>query len=114
MISLAEARTRALSLPGVEEKSHFEQPDFRVKKKIFAVLHPVRNIIMVKLSVQDQDIICSFDKEIIFPVPGGWGNRGCTFIRLDKINKRMFSAALFTAWKTVAGKKMADDHFPGK
>lgn len=38
MITIEEARTAALQLPESEEKSHFEKPDFRVKKKIFAVL----------------------------------------------------------------------------
>ena len=48
-MTLSEARKLAMALPGVEEKSHFNQPDFRVKGKIFAVLHAERNEIMVKL-----------------------------------------------------------------
>ena len=51
MISLAQARQAALFLPEVEEKSHFEIPDFRVKNKIFATLHEEKRLMMVKLSV---------------------------------------------------------------
>ena len=39
MVSIATARQSALSLPEVEEKSHFDTPDFRINKKIFASLH---------------------------------------------------------------------------
>ena len=94
MVTLSEARKSALALPEVEEKSHFNQPDFRVKGKIFAVLHAGRNEMMVKLSVIDQSVFCSFDKTVIYPVPGGWGKRGATFINLKKVKKSMFLDAL--------------------
>ena len=37
MVSIAIARQSALSLPEVEEKSHFLRPDFRIRNKIFFV-----------------------------------------------------------------------------
>ena len=84
MIDMSEARERALSLPEVEEKKHFERPDFRVRKKIFAVLHQDKNAMVIKLSVIDQNVFCSFDREVIYPVPGGWGKQGWTFINLKR------------------------------
>lgn len=36
----AQFRTLALAMPDSEEKSHFGQPDFRVRGKIFAGLDP--------------------------------------------------------------------------
>ena len=82
MVTLDAARKAALSFPGTEEKSHFGKPDFRVKKKIFAVLHEDKNLMMVKLSVIDQNVFCSFDKEIIYPVPGGWGRKDKPFSQM--------------------------------
>ncbi|MGC4036969.1 MAG: MmcQ/YjbR family DNA-binding protein [Chitinophagaceae bacterium] len=114
MITIDIARKTALSLPEVEEKSHFDKPDFRVKNKIFAVIHADKNYMMVKLTVIDQNVFCSFDKEVIFPVPGGWGRNGATFINLKKVKKSMFVDALTTAWKTVAPKKMAEKYFGEK
>ena len=111
MITIDEARKAALSLPEVEEKSHFNQPDFRVKNKIFAVIHADKGYMMVKLSVIDQDVFCSFDREIIFPVPGGWGRGGATFVNLKRVRKSMFIDALTTAWKTVAPAKMVEKYF---
>ncbi|MCW3120371.1 MAG: MmcQ/YjbR family DNA-binding protein [Chitinophagaceae bacterium] len=111
MVTLSEARTKALALPEVEEKSHFERPDFRIRKRIFAVLHENKNAMVIKLSAIDQDVFCSFDKEIIHPVSGGWGKQGWTHINLKKIKKSMFTDALTTAWKTVAGTKLTDKYF---
>ena len=111
MVTLEAARKAALSFPEAEEKSHFGKPDFRVKKKIFAVLHEDKNLMMVKLSLIDQNVFCSFDKEIIYPVPGGWGRTGCTFVNLKRIKQTMFKDALTTAWKNVAPAKLVEKYY---
>jgi hypothetical protein len=66
---------------------------------------------MVKLSAIDQSVFCSYNKEMIFPVPGGWGRKGATFVNLKKINKGMFTDALTTAWKTTAPAKLVEKYF---
>jgi hypothetical protein len=112
MISLEASRQLALSLPGAEEKSHFQKPDFRVKNKVFAVLHLDTYCMVVKLSAADQSVFCAFDKNIIYPVPGRWGLHGWTKINLKKIKKPMLLDALTTAWKTVASAKMVAQYYP--
>ena len=112
VVSLNEARGFATALPEVEEKSHFNQPDFRVKGKIFAVLHPERNEIMVKLSIIDQSVFCAIDNNVIYPVPGGWGRKGATLINLEKIKRSIFLDALTTAWKTTAPVKLVAKYYP--
>lgn len=112
MISPAAAKQLALSLPEAEEKSHFEKPDFRVKNKVFAVLHEDKSSMVVKLTVIDQSVFCAFDKAIIYPVPGGWGRQGWTMINLKKVKKSMLLDALTTAWKTVAPSKLAAKYLP--
>ena len=114
MVSMEKARKTALALPETEEKSHFERPDFRIKKKIFAVLHENKNIMVVRLNAIDQDVFCSFDQEVIYPVAGGWGRKGWTSINLKKIRTEMFSDALVTAWKTVAGTTLTEKYFGKK
>lgn len=111
MISIATAR-KSVSLPEVEEKSHFETPDFRIKNKIFASLHVDKSLMMVKLSIVDQSVFCAFDKEVIYPVPGGWGRRGATFMNLKKVKKEMLLDALTTAWKNTAPSKLVMKYFP--
>ena len=111
MITIEQARKLALALPGTEEKLHFHLPSFRVKNKIFATIHADKNYVMVTLSPVDQSVFCSYNKEVIFPVPGGWGRKGATFINLKKIKKAMFLDALTTAWKTKAPAKLVDEYF---
>lgn len=112
MVSISTAKQLALSLPEAEEKSHFEKPDFRVKNKIFAVLHENKDCMMVKLSAIEQSVFCAFDETIIYPVPGGWGRQGATMINLKKVKKEMLLDALTTAWKTVAPPKLVTKYFP--
>lgn len=111
MVSIKDARTMALSLPEAEEKSHFYIPDFRIKNKIFATIHEDKNCMMVKLSLVDQSVFCAFGKEIIFPVPGGWGRQGATFVNLKKVRKTMLKDALATAWKTAAPPRLVEKYF---
>lgn len=111
MISIEQARKTALSLPETEEKPHFHLVSFRVKNKIFATIHPDKNYMMVKLSAIDQSVFCSYNKEVIFPVPGGWGLKGATFINLKKVKKTMLLDALTTAWKTTAPRKLVEKYF---
>ena len=65
---------------------------------------------MVKLSTVGQSVSCSYNKEVIFPVPGGWGRQGATFINLKKVKKTMFLDALETAWKTTAPAKLLEKY----
>jgi len=111
MISVEQARKAALSLPETEEKPHFHLTSFRVKNKIFATIHADKNYVMVKLSAIDQSVFCTYDKEVIFPVPGAWGKQGATFIDLKKVKKSMLLDALSTAWKTTAPPKLLEKYF---
>jgi hypothetical protein len=102
MITIEQARKAALALPETVERLHFHLPGFWIGKKIFATIHTDKNYVMVKLTPIDQSVFCAYDKEVIFPVPGGWGKYGATFINLKKVRKPMFLDALATAWKTAA------------
>jgi hypothetical protein len=112
MVSIETARQLALSLPEAEEKSHFQTPDFRIRNKIFASLHADKNLVMVKLSPVEQSVFCAFDASVIYPVPGGWGRQGATFVNLKKVRKSMLADALLVAWKTVAPKTLLKKYYP--
>ena len=111
MVSIEQARKTALTLPETEEKPHFHLVSFRVKNKIFATIHADKNYMMVKLSTIDQSVFCAYNKEVIFPVPGGWGLKGATFINLKKVKKTMLFDALTTAWKTTAPSNLVKKYF---
>ena len=101
MVDIATFRKWALSFPDTTEEPHFHLSSFRFKKKIFATLWQKENRVMLKLSLIDQSVFCAFDKTIFFPVPGGWGKQGATFVELKKVRKDIFKDALKTAYLRV-------------
>ena len=104
MVSIDIFRKLALSFPGTDEHPHFHLLAFRVKKKIFATLWQKENRAMLKLSLVDQSVFCAYDIAVFFPVPGGWGKQGATFVDLKKVRKDMFTDALATAYNGVTSK----------
>ena len=114
MISINSARELALSLPEVKESPHFALVSFRIKNRIFSTLWEREKKMMVKLSLVDQSVFCDIDRNIIYPVPGGWGRQGATFIELTKVKKQIVREALACAWKFTAPKTMVKKYMPEK
>jgi hypothetical protein len=112
MISIEIVRQLALSFPETDEHPHFERKAFRVKKKIFATLSEKDMTVSLKLSLIDQSVFCAIDPAVIYPVPGGWGRMGFTFVNLKKVKKALFKDALTTAYCTTAPPKLAVPFLP--
>ncbi len=102
MVTNKKFRELALSFPETQELPHFENTSFRCGKKIFATLNEKDQRACLKLNEIDQDVFCSFDKLIIYPVANKWGIQGWTFIEINKIKKEMLVDALTTAFCAVA------------
>jgi hypothetical protein len=100
-------RCMALSLPEVTEEPHFEKVSFRVNKKIFATVVSEHARATVKLSTADQDIFCTFDSAVIYPVPNKWGQQGWTHIKLESIKEEMLTEILKAAYCDIAPKHLA-------
>lgn len=98
-------RRLALALPETEEKSHFEHPDFRLRDKIFASLKNPR-IGVVKLTLEQQDVMAKAEPDIFSAVPGGWGAKGWTEIYLEFADEAALLSALRAAWRNVAPKTL--------
>jgi predicted DNA-binding protein (MmcQ/YjbR family) len=95
-----------MSFPEVIEQPHFEKTSFRVAKKIFATLDEINKRAVVKLSEIDQDVFCSIDKTIIYPVSNKWGKQGWTNIELKTVRKDLLKDVLAAAYCGVAPKKL--------
>jgi hypothetical protein len=97
----------ALELPGAEEKSHMNHPDFRVGGKIFATLgYPDETRGMVKLFPDQQEAFVGRDPRMFQPVPGGWGKQGCTHVLLKAAEAGRVREAMRAAWEKAAPKKV--------
>jgi YjbR len=110
MVSIETFRKLALSFPRVEEKPHFHLRSFRVRGKIFATLWRKEKRAMLKLSLVDQSVFCSYDKGVFFPAPGGWGTKGAIFVELAKVRKAMFKDVLTSAYELASLKKRSHGH----
>lgn len=96
-----DVRRFALELPGAVEKSHFGKPDFRVRDRVFATLPEDGNSV-VKLTTDQQEMMCAAEAAIFRPVDGGWGKQGWTVVLLEAADAKTLRSALVTAWRNVA------------
>ncbi|MFZ6012643.1 MAG: MmcQ/YjbR family DNA-binding protein [Bacteroidota bacterium] len=108
MVDINTFRELALSLPGTEEKPHFDRAAFKViNKRIFATLHEATLMANMVFSKADQRLYCSFDKKAVYPVPNKWGDQGWTTFELNKLPVELISDALLAAYQGVFKKKTA-------
>ncbi len=99
----AEFRCIALSLPSAVEAAHRGHPDFRVGKRVFATLgYPDEAWGMVKLTLEQQQMLVAAEPGIFRPVPGGWGRKGSTNVKLAAADKVTLKSALTMAWRNSA------------
>jgi hypothetical protein len=97
----------ALSLPEAIEGQHFGHADFRMDGKIFATLGLAKEGFGVLLLTPEQQAgMIEDDPKIFSPVPGGWGQKGSTRVLLAKVPRDILEAALRTAWRRKAPKRL--------
>lgn len=102
-ISAKSVRSLALALPDTVESSHFAQPDFRVRNKIFATLPRAANIVCLKTTPANLDALVAADPETF---SNEWRSRWLR-VRLDRISAAMLADLLFDAWSLVAPRALA-------
>ena len=105
-MTAAQMRAMALALPGVEEKSHFQHPDFRVRNKIFATLWPEQRRSVLRLTLAEQFALLKQDAET-FSVRGS-PRYGWTGVKLERVDKEQFRGLLVEAWRGVASKELLE------
>ena len=102
----AAFRKLALALDGASEGAHGGHPDFRTSGKVFATMgYPDRGWAMVKLTPDQQEMLCAAEPAMFRPVKGGWGLRGATNLSLAGADARTARSALAMALKNVTEKK---------
>lgn len=106
-----DVRRIALSLPETSESKHFDVPDFRVRGKIIGTLGPqASGRGVVKLTPEQQEMMCEAEPAMFVPVPSAWGNKGWTHVMLAAIDESTLKSALVAAWRNVAPKRLVAAH----
>lgn len=96
----ADFRRICLSMPGAEEGSHMGAVDFRVDGHIFATLaSQAQGYGNLALSLEEQAAFVEDAPEVFLPIPGGWGRKGMTHIRLAEASEDVLTGAIQAAWK---------------
>src|SRR5437868_3850959 len=103
-MTVEQYRKIALSLPGAEEKSHFNHPDFRAGGRIFATLGSGDKGCVTTLTPEEQQEFVKSHPETFVPAKGGWGLKGATIVKLAEADMEAVGEALTLAWKHVMAK----------
>jgi hypothetical protein len=104
MVTAAQARKVALSMPRAEEFEHHGHPDFRVNGKIFATLWPDQSSAVVKLPLADQAALVQTDPDA-FSL-NAWSYQGAVTVHLKHIQLARFRKVVEAAWRHVAPKRL--------
>ncbi|HEV7692698.1 MAG TPA: hypothetical protein VGO52_17805 [Hyphomonadaceae bacterium] len=103
----------AMSLPEVTAGSHQAGGDLRVGGKIFSSpADRPGGAAYLKLTPDQQAMLCKAEPEMFAPVPGGWGLKGATWIYPKKADAKTARSALWMAWRNAASKTLLKQHPP--
>jgi hypothetical protein len=109
----ADFRRLALTLPGAEEIFRYGQSQFRVGRKIFAILEGTADSVAVVMLTQEQQAMFIESASAMFvPIPGGDGRLGITSIRLTAAREANVTDVLAAAWSNVAPTRRAKRKAP--
>lgn len=100
----------ALALPEAVASSHFGTPDYRVGGRIFATAGRMDGRAVLKLTVEQQQMLCEAEPAMFAPVAGGWGLKGWTNLILLETDSTTARSALRMAWRNTAPKKLLKAH----
>lgn len=101
----------ALSLPEAEAGAHMGHSDIRVAGKIFCspADRPGEQAYL-KLTPDQQQMLCAAEPDVFVPVKGGWGLKGATYIRVRNADAATARSALWMAWRNAASKTLLKAH----
>ena len=102
MLTEADVRRIALSMPEAVEAPHFEATSFRVNGKIFCTLGEAGERAVLKFDPEDQHNLISDDPDVLTPIPGAWGRRGWTQVSFSRLDEARLEGLIRLSWATVA------------
>jgi predicted DNA-binding protein (MmcQ/YjbR family) len=100
-----QATALAMAMPGAEQKSHFENVDFRVRNKIFASFtYP--DMMTLKLDPEHARMLIGTDSDTYALHQGVWGRRGWIRVTLSRIAADELADLIHESWSRVAPKRI--------
>lgn len=110
MVTRAQFATLALALPETAQASHFGQPDFRVRGKIFANLDRALDRAVIKIQKDLQLMLVASRPEVFVPASGAWGNAGWTQVELAQVRLAELRELVADAWRQIAPQRLVQTY----
>lgn len=110
MITRAQFAELALAMPEAMQASHFGNPDFRVRNKIFANLDSGVERGSLKVRSEIQRVLVSARPQAFVPAAGAWGNSGWTYVMLEHVELDEVRQLVADAWRLIAPARLAAQH----
>jgi hypothetical protein len=110
LITRAQFAALALALPEAAQASHFGNPDFRVRNKIFAGLDSGAERGSLKVRSEIQRLLVSARPQAFVPAAGAWGNSGWTYVMLEHVELDEVRELVADAWRLIAPARLAAQH----
>jgi hypothetical protein len=101
VITAAQIRRLALSFPEAVESSHFDVADFRVRKKIFATIHPTgKTGVLLRIDPDQRAALAESEPDI-------YQLRGTALqVVFAKVSVAAYKQLIEQAWRGIAPKKL--------
>jgi len=103
MVDLEQAHTLLVSMPDAVEEAHFDKPAYKIKGKIFATFNIENKWVTLKLTPEQQNILC--EDPAFYPIPNKWGQMGWTHVDLNQVKKTHFAEAVDLAYQNIISQK---------
>ncbi|KAF0243478.1 MAG: hypothetical protein FD180_3368 [Planctomycetota bacterium] len=95
-------RRLALAFPEAVESSHFDVADFRVRKKIFATIHPTgKSGALLRLGADQTSTLADSDPDTFKSAGGGVA----LIVQFARVGKAHYAHLIEQAWRAIAPKK---------
>lgn len=101
MATASDVREIALALPEVEERFTWESPAFRVRGKIFVILHPSDLSASIKAQRSEQAELIQTDPGTFSPAPYT-GRFGWVSVQLSRLPLSDLRLLTIEAWRQTA------------
>jgi hypothetical protein len=107
MVTREEFAAFALALPDATPGSHFGQPDFRVRGKIFCGLDRTAQRASLKMRREVQALLLDSRPRTFVAAAGAWGESGWTYVELAQVQKDELRELVTDAWRLIAPARLA-------
>ncbi len=111
MVSFAVVRELALESPESKETTSYGTPAFKVRKKMFARMREVGDVLVVKVDRDERDALIESEPEVYFVTPH-YENYGYVLVRLDAVERDGLREILMDSWRLAAPRRLELDKYP--